>query len=159
MTWHSRRIEEQAMWARTTEVMLGAWLAASPFIFRHSPEEPLLWWNDLGSALLVVTLSLLSFWSRMRRAHLLNILVALWLVGFAYFGFGSPPPPAAQNDLVVGLLLLMLAIIPSQATLPPRGWRERMPERNSRHPGSAQEDGSTHTTPRVQQSGFPSHPD
>jgi hypothetical protein len=66
------------------------------------------------------------------RAHLLNILVALWLLGFGYFGFGEPAPPAAQNNIVVGLILLMLAIIPSEATLPPKGWREltRMLEKN-----------------------------
>jgi hypothetical protein len=122
------------MWARTVEVMLGFWFAASPFIFSHSPDEPRLWWNDLGSAFLIIAISLLSFWSRTRRAHLLNILVALWLIGFGYFGFGDPPPPAAQNDLTVGLILLMLAIIPSEATLPPRGWREfvKMQEKNEK---------------------------
>ncbi len=122
------------MWARTVEVMLGLWLAASPFIFSHSPDQPRLWWNDFGSAFLIITISLLSFWSRTTRAHLLNILVAVWLVGFGYFGFGDPPPPAAQNDFVVGLILLMLAIIPSEATLPPQGWRKftRMLEKNEK---------------------------
>ena len=120
------------MWARTVEVMLGLWLAASPFIFSHSPAEPRLWWSDLCSAFLIITISLLSFWSRTMRAHLLNVLVALWLVGFGYFSSGDPPPPAAQNDLAVGLILLLLAIIPSEATLPPKGWREfsKMPEKN-----------------------------
>ena len=111
------------MWARTAEVMLGLWLAASPFIFGHLPAERGLWWSDFASALLIVTLSLFSFWNRSRRAHLLNIGVALWLVGFGYFGFGGAPPPGAQNELLVGLLLLMLAIVPSQATLPPVAWR------------------------------------
>lgn len=120
------------MWARAVEVMLGFWLAASPFIFRHSPDEPSLWWNDFASAFLVITISLLSFWSRTMRFHLLNILVAVWLVGIGYFGFGETPLPAAQNDLTVGLILLMLAIIPSEATLPPRAWRKfiEMREKN-----------------------------
>jgi hypothetical protein len=112
------------MWARTTEVMLGLWLAASPFVFGHPPEEPGPWWNDFGTASVVVTVSLLSFWSGARHAHLLNLLAGLWLVGFGYLG-GDPPSPAAQNDLIVGLLLLMLAIIPSEATLPPGEWREK----------------------------------
>jgi hypothetical protein len=122
------------MWARTVEVMLGVWLAASPFIFRHAPDELPFWWNDFGSAFLIITISLLSFGTRTRRAHLLNILVALWLLGFGYFGSGDPPPPAAQNEMVVGLILLMLAIIPSQATLPPKGWRETMLEKNALNP-------------------------
>jgi hypothetical protein len=113
------------MWARTAEVMLGLWLAASPFIFGHPPDEPALWWNDFGAAFLMVTVSLLSFWGRASHAHLLNILVGLWLVGFGYFGSGDPPSPAAQNDLIVGILLLMLAIVPSHAALPPWEWREK----------------------------------
>lgn len=113
------------MWARTVEVMLGLWLGASPFIFGHPTDEPGLWWNDLGTAFLVVTISLLSFWSSTSHAHLLNIPVALWLLAFGYFGSGEPPSPAAQNELMVGLLLLMIAIIPSGATLPPEEWRKR----------------------------------
>lgn len=112
------------MWPRTVEVMLGLWLAASPFIFGHSAAEPRLWWNDLVCAALVMTISLASFWGRTRRAHLLNIAVALWLMGFAYFTFGDPPPPAAQNDFAVGILLLMLAIIPTPASVPPQSWIE-----------------------------------
>lgn len=27
------------MWARVVEVMLGCWLAVSPFVFRHSADE------------------------------------------------------------------------------------------------------------------------
>jgi hypothetical protein len=113
------------MWARTSEVMLGLWLAASPFIFGHPAHEPRLWWNDFGMAFLIVTLSLLSFWSRASHAHLLNLFVGLWLVGIGYFGSGRPPTPAGQNELIVGLVLLMLALIPSEATLPPWEWREK----------------------------------
>lgn len=116
------------MWARTVEVMLGLWLAASPFVFRHGPDAARLWWSDMGSASLVASFSLLSFWGPARRAHLLNLPVALWLAGSGYFGPGDPPSPAAQNDLIVGLILLMLAIIPSEATLPPKGWRRRFQE-------------------------------
>jgi hypothetical protein len=112
------------MWARVIEVMLGCWLAVSPFIFRHAAEETALWRTDLGCALAVVALALLSFWHPLRRAHLAIGLVALWLVGFGYLASPRPVPPAFQNDLVVGLLLLMLAIIPSEASLPPERWRD-----------------------------------
>lgn len=112
------------MWPRTVEVMLGLWLAMSPFIFSHSPDQPGLWWTDFGAAFLIITVSFASFGKRTRRAHLLNILIALWLVGYSYFAFSESPPPAVQNDLTVGILLLMLAIIPSRATAPPAGWSE-----------------------------------
>lgn len=112
------------MWPRTVEVMLGLWLGASPFIFQHPASEPAFWWTDFVCAFLIVTISLASFWSRTLHAHVLNLGVALWLVGFGYLAFGASPPPAAQNELTVGLLLLIVAIIPSEATLPPREWRK-----------------------------------
>ena len=112
------------MWPRTSEVALAVWLALSPFIFRHAPEHAVLWWSDMVAAFLVMTISLLSFWRRTLHVHLLNVPIALWLMAFGYFALGNPPPPGAQNEMVVGLILLMFAIIPSEATLPPAEWRE-----------------------------------
>ncbi|MPZ75358.1 MAG: hypothetical protein GEU77_02435 [Deltaproteobacteria bacterium] len=112
------------MWARVIEVMLGCWLTLSPFIFRHPPQQTAWWTNDLLSALLVITLALLSFWRPMERAHLALTGVGLWLISFAFLSAPHPTPPALQNDLVAGLLLLMFAIVPNEATLPPKLWRE-----------------------------------
>jgi hypothetical protein len=117
------------MWARTAEIMLGCWLLLSPFIFRH-PAGATGWWaNDLLCGTIVILLSLLSFWSlpfwrAIRRAHLLNLAVALWLIGFAYFTSDYPPAPALQNHVILGLLLLMLPLVPSEADLPPEEWQE-----------------------------------
>jgi uncharacterized membrane protein YbaN (DUF454 family) len=104
--------------------MLGCWLALSPFIFRHTADQETFWINDLLSALIVMVLALLSFWYPLRHAHLAICLVALWLIGFGYFASPHPSPPALQNDILLGLLLLMLGIIPNEASLPPRPWRE-----------------------------------
>jgi hypothetical protein len=111
------------MWPRAVEVMLAAWLAVSPFVFRHPLDRACLWWNDLGVALLIMTISLVSCAQRAMRAHLLNVVVALWLIGYGWSGFDDPPPPAAQNAIVVGLMLLLVALIPSEANLPPKDWR------------------------------------
>jgi hypothetical protein len=46
--------------------------------------------------------------------------VGLWLMGW---GYASGAAPAFQNDLIVGLVLVMLAVIPNEATQPPRSWR------------------------------------
>ena len=112
------------MWPRTLEVMLAGWLAMSPFIFRHPIDAPQLWWNDFGCAALIAAASLCAFWGCARRAHLLNVLIAFWLLGFSYLSIADPASPAAQNGIVVGLILLMLAIIPSESTLPPKPWRQ-----------------------------------
>jgi hypothetical protein len=117
------------MWARTAEIMLGCWLLLSPFIFRH-PAEATSWWvNDLTCGTIVILLSLFSFWSfpfwrAVRRAHLVNLAVALWLIGFAYVTADYPPAGALQNHVLLGLLLLMLPLVPTEAELPPEEWRE-----------------------------------
>ena len=112
------------MWARVVEIMLGCWLAISPFVFDHPVENSAWWINDLCSGFAVGTLALLSFWTPLRHAHFGLLLVALWLIGFAYLALPYPTPPALQNDLIVGLLLLMFAIIPNEASLPPQKWRD-----------------------------------
>jgi hypothetical protein len=112
------------MWARIVEVMLGCWLAVSPFIFNHPTEKSAWWINDLSSGFALVTLALFSFWRPMRHAHLAIVLLGLWLIGFAYLAAPYPTPPALQNDLMLGLLLLMFAIVPNEASLPPEKWRD-----------------------------------
>jgi hypothetical protein len=114
------------MWARVVEIMLGFWLAASPFIFRHSEGGARA--RDLACAFLVVVLATLSFWRPARHAHLGIVAVGLWLV-IAGFSGGDPAPPARQNDLLVGLIFLMLAILPGDEV--PR-WRSMASERSPR---------------------------
>ncbi|MEZ6132953.1 MAG: SPW repeat protein [Planctomycetaceae bacterium] len=117
------------MWSRVVEVMLGVWLALSPFIFRHPGSEQGLWLNDLLCALAVITAATLSFWRPTGYAHLLQLVIAVWLIGFGYFAAPHPTPAALQNNIIVGLMLLMFGIIPNDASHPPEAWRgDRMPE-------------------------------
>jgi hypothetical protein len=44
-------------------------------------------------------------------------------VAFGYIQGGHPSAPGYQNDLFVGLTLLLIAIIPNEASLPPPSWR------------------------------------
>jgi len=118
------------MWARAIEVMLGCWLAMSPFVFRHGSEERMLWINDLTCGLAIVTLALLSFWSPLRYMHLAILAPAFWLVFFGFIA-GHPAPPASQNHILLGLLLLMFAIIPNEANSPPLS-RAAAPDSSSR---------------------------
>ena len=112
------------MWPRVAEVMLGCWLVLSPFIFRHAAEQWGLWLNDMSCGAAAVTLALLACWPPCRYAHLAIIGVGFWLVGFGYLGSPYPTPPALQNDILVGLLLMMFAILPTEASLPPPSWRD-----------------------------------
>lgn len=110
------------MWARVVEFMLSCWLAASPFIFHVSDSARALWRNDFLAAICVGGASLLSYWRPTRHAHLFTAVVAIWLIGYGRFGAEGSPGPGMQNEIVVGLLLLMFALVPNHASLPPRRW-------------------------------------
>ncbi len=113
------------MWGRIVELMTAVWLLFSPFIFDAQDNAAILW-GDTGVALLIALLSGLSFWSRLQYAHfaILLIAVALVLVG----RFATPPPAIAaqQNHIFVGFFLMMIAIIPNNASQPPAGWQKRI---------------------------------
>jgi hypothetical protein len=111
------------MWGRVLEVMLGLWLVLSPFSFGHYPAHQPLSVSDFTCGAAIVLLACLSFWRLTRYAHLLQLAVACWLLGFGYFYGGYPAAPGYQNNIFVGLILVLLAIIPTEAEQPPRSWR------------------------------------
>lgn len=112
------------MWARHLELSLGLWLAVSPFVFGHAPGATHLWVNDLVCAGSIVLLALLPHWRPLRRIHLLELVVAAWLVGFGRVALSDPAAgAAAENHVVVGLLIGLLAVVPSEASIPPPAWR------------------------------------
>lgn len=110
------------MWSRIVEILIGLWLCTSPFLFGHSHSNLAWWINDIAAGGCVILFALLAFWHPTRRAHLLTLLVAFWLIGFAYYHGLGDAPPASQNHLAVGLLLLMFAVIPNHASDPPVSW-------------------------------------
>lgn len=112
------------MWARVVEIILGAWLAASPFIFRTDGLA-----NELLCGSAVIVFGLLSYWNRTPWARFLTIGVALWLIIIGYTA-GHPAAPVDQNRIVVGLLLGMFAIIPNRTNEIPEDWRRFYDERN-----------------------------
>jgi hypothetical protein len=111
------------MWSRVVEVMLGCWLLISPFLFAHPAEEISWWITDMAAGLVVIVCALASYWPPTRHAHLLTLLVAAALIGFAYQSAGQDAVPSAhQNEGILGLLLMMFAVIPNEATRPPQSW-------------------------------------
>lgn len=111
------------MWPRVAELLLGVWLVLSPFIFVGTDSVEAFAGIDLAAGAGVVLLSLLSFWRRAEWAHLGTALLALGLGTYAYLAWERPGPPAAQNEIFVALLLLLLAIVPNDASRPPKPWR------------------------------------
>lgn len=98
------------MLARQLELTLAVWLLVSPFVFGHAGDT--LWWaTDLLCGYAVAILSLLPRWSALRRAHLLSLPFACWLV---VVGALRAPAPAALNELVVGVALAALVLLPAR---------------------------------------------
>lgn len=116
------------MWARVAELMIGVWLVLSPFVFRGTASVEQFAAVDMTVGALVVLCSLLSFWRRTEWAHFGTALLALGLGAGAYLTWQRPGPPAAQNEITVALLLVLLAIIPNEASRPPRSWRRHAGE-------------------------------
>ncbi|TWT99446.1 hypothetical protein Pla108_03850 [Botrimarina colliarenosi] len=110
------------MWGRVVEIMTAVWLSISPFVFGVQ-SDPVQLWGDLGVALAICVFSGLSYWGPTRHAHWLVLLLAAGLVVWGRFAV-TPPPPPHQNHIVVGLFLLMMAVIPNEASQPPRAWRQ-----------------------------------
>lgn len=112
------------MFGRVIELMLGCWLILSPFIFRH-PDGARAWWvTDLACGTAALLLALLSYWRPLRYAHLSTLLLGGWLAAHAWLAAGQDAAPALQNEIIVGLLLMMFALVPNQADLPPQRWRD-----------------------------------
>ena len=117
------------MWPRLMEMGIGAWLIASAWLLPQNADTRAFQINDWICGSAIIALAGLSFWPALRRAHLIEIGVGLWMLGFAYFTSPSPAPPAVQSEILAALFLLNFAIIPSKALDPPQAWRDfRMSE-------------------------------
>jgi hypothetical protein len=114
------------MWARVLEIAIAGWLVVSPFVLGHDGGRGRVLEDAIYGAI-VATLAVLSFFHRARHAHFGLLAVAAWLFVRAYFLSPTPPPGWAQNHLLVGLILLMLAMIPNEASKPPLPWRSPRP--------------------------------
>ncbi|MDQ6619705.1 MAG: NAD-dependent epimerase/dehydratase family protein, partial [Pseudomonadota bacterium] len=127
-----RSMHLDMLWVHFLNVMLGAWLATSPFVFGSFHQDSFseavlrvtsergLWepalrstltaWSDLGSGLLIVIFSLLSLSQRFAWAQWANTAVGIWLL-FAPLVFWSPSAAIYANDTLIGALVITFAIL------------------------------------------------
>jgi len=108
------------MWARNLEFAVACWLGMSPFLFSYPEGETRLFVHDFACALAIACLSVACYAPRLHRAHLGTLAIALWLTGFAWVASRTGATPITQNHFLSGLVLAMLAIVPSNALAPPR---------------------------------------
>jgi hypothetical protein len=108
-------------WPRYCELLLGLWLVASGWVVEY-PERINYQWVSAGSGITVVILDLLSITLYKRYAYLLILPVAAGLIAFSFW-MAPAEAQGTQNLITVALLLLILAVLPTEATLPPPSWR------------------------------------
>ncbi len=112
------------MWARVVEFMLACWLAISPFIFAYPDDATFFWTTDFVTSAAIVFFALVSFYGPLKKMHLCNLLAAFYLIVLGFIFKESPLQHALQNYVVVGITLLMLAIVPTDASQQPKPWRD-----------------------------------
>ena len=126
------RMHFRMLWVHVAAMMLGLWLAASPFAFGTfgeqqftetvqrvtverdlvSPEtrSVLTAWNDVIVGLLVMVFASFSLSQRGGWAQWANAVLGVWLL-FAPIVFWTPSAAAYANDTLVGALLVAFAIL------------------------------------------------
>lgn len=115
------------MWARFVEIALGLWLLVATGVL-PDPGGGVATVNGVAGVAVLVLASL-SFTDRLHWAHLGHLLVAVFLVGWGWSQFPRPGPWAAQNQILTGLMLALVAVIPSESGRPPHAWREYVAEK------------------------------
>jgi hypothetical protein len=110
------------MWARLCEMLLGAWLAASPFILPTEGSPRWILMNETVCGALCIAVAAVACLSPRRPWNLLQIPLGLWFASAAYFTSPSPATANAQNDLLTAFFLLNFAIIPTRTSNPPPEW-------------------------------------
>lgn len=127
-----RKAHFDLLWVHYLNLLLGAWLLSSPFVFGsfdagdfsasvlrvtqdrglQAPElrSALLGWSDVISGLLIMLFSLLSLSPRHSWAQWANTAVGIWLL-FAPLLFWAPSAAVYANDTLVGGLVITFAIM------------------------------------------------
>ena len=127
-----RNMHLDTLWVHFLNIVLGAWLATSPFVFgtfqlesfsdavlrvteaRHLWEPALrsllTAWSDLFSGLLIMAFGILSLSQRFAWAQWANSAVGIWIL-FAPLVFWSPSAAVYANDTLIGALVITFAIL------------------------------------------------
>ncbi|MGH8078257.1 MAG: NAD-dependent epimerase/dehydratase family protein, partial [Lysobacter sp.] len=127
-----RKMHFDMLWVHYLNLLLGAWLATSPFVFGafgqesfsetilRVTEERGLWepelrssmlaWSDVISGLLIMGFSVMSLSPRLAWAQWANAAAGVWLL-FAPLLFWAPSAAVYANDTLIGALVITFAIL------------------------------------------------
>ena len=146
-TQDMRTMHFDMLWVHYLNLLLGAWLASSPFVLGSFGQETFgevvmrvtqergLWapelrsswlgWSDIASGLLIMLFSTLSLSPRVAWAQWANTAVGVWLL-FAPLLFWSPSAAIYINDTMIGALVISFAIlVPMMPGMDMKGMMDR----------------------------------
>lgn len=110
---------QNARYASSAIVVLGAWVFASPFIARFQ-DLPAALWNAVVVGLVLLGLELMRAREPLKRPgfSLISALLGLWLLVSPFlFGFWGVRDAVVWSLAVPGLLILVLAVWSASETL------------------------------------------
>ena len=107
----------QARIASGTNVVLGIWLIASPWVFGYSGRAPVL--SSVLVGMLIAMLATLRLAAMHQSAGLsaMNLLLGFWTIVSPWASGYAINKAAGANDLMVGVLVTALAIWSMGATV------------------------------------------
>lgn len=100
-------IRSSGLWARYLNVLLGAWLIISDFVWRHGEAANT---NTWISGVLVIAFALWSFWWPTMRFW--NTLMGAWVI-FAGIVLQHASSGTQWNNIIIGALILLVSLVPS----------------------------------------------
>ena len=132
---HSKHMQQthfSLLWVHFANLMLGAWLVTSPFVFGSFDQQEfstlvmqvtaergldspvvrntLLAWSDELSGALIMLFATLSLSRRLSWAQWANCAIGIWLF-FAPLVFWSPSAATYVNDTIVGAFVIAFAVL------------------------------------------------
>lgn len=93
--------------ARIANIILGAWLFISAFIWPHSPQQ---YTNAWLVGLLVMAVAIIAFWAP--QVRYLNTLLAIWLFISAW-SLPRMTAGTAWNHALVAIAIFIASLIPN----------------------------------------------
>lgn len=99
---------EMRRWVDWVNVMLGAWLIASPWFFTAFQGDAPSAWSSWSVGAGIVTLGFVAMYKPAIWRDTLGILLGAWLIASPWMlGFGSA---VAANAVIVGVLVVSYAL-------------------------------------------------
>ncbi len=108
-------LERNGIWARVVNLLIGAWVFISAFVWPHTRGEQTDTWI-LG--VLIFIASIVAMFSP--RVRFANTLLAIWLF-IATLVIPHQDPATVWNNCIAAIVVFALSLVPSSAQRLPSG--------------------------------------